>query len=153
LPQQRGRIKGYQANEKKLHDYLRLSTTEAFLNELSNDEGIPASTKNALIEIRKGGNKNNQGTWGHPLVAIHCGQWCSPKFAVLVSKWVFKWMLTGRNPASTQPGISVPEFRSSLEELEQLAISLRFQTRTLHTGVYQPMDQPLVKSLHTILDS
>ncbi len=33
-----------------------------------------------------------QGTWVHPHVAINLGQWASPKFAVLVSKWVFEWM-------------------------------------------------------------
>lgn len=33
-----------------------------------------------------------QGTWVHPQVAINLGQWCSPKFAVAVSKWVFEWM-------------------------------------------------------------
>ena len=33
-----------------------------------------------------------QGTWVHPQVAINLAQWLSPKFAVLVSKWVFEWM-------------------------------------------------------------
>jgi hypothetical protein len=33
-----------------------------------------------------------QGTWVHPQVAINLGQWASPKFAVLVSKWIFEWM-------------------------------------------------------------
>lgn len=36
-----------------------------------------------------------QGTWVHPQVAINLGQWASPKFAVLVSKWVFEWMSGG----------------------------------------------------------
>lgn len=33
-----------------------------------------------------------QGTWVHPQVAINLGQWASPKFAVLVSRWIFEWM-------------------------------------------------------------
>lgn len=31
----------------------------------------------------------------HPHVAINLGQWASPQFAVLVSKWVFEWMSGG----------------------------------------------------------
>ena len=39
-----------------------------------------------------GGHPDIQGTWVHPQVAINLGQWASPKFAVLVSTWVFEWM-------------------------------------------------------------
>jgi hypothetical protein len=79
-----------QANRKKLNDYLRLLTTKDFVDALSADTGIPVSGKTGLVQVRKGGNdKIAQGTWGHPQIAIHCGQWCSAKFAVLVSKWVF----------------------------------------------------------------
>lgn len=74
---------------KKINDYGRLSTTQAFLKELSSETGIPAS---GLVQIIKGGNPQFQGTWVHPQVAIHLAQWLSPKFAVLVSKWVFEWM-------------------------------------------------------------
>ena len=74
---------------KKINDYGRLSTTQAFLKELSSETGIPAS---GLVQIIKGGSPQFQGTWVHPQVAIHLAQWLSPKFAVLVSKWVFEWM-------------------------------------------------------------
>lgn len=77
------------AARKKINDYVRLSTTQAFLKELSSETGIPAS---GLVQIIKGGNPQFQGTWVHPQVAIHLAQWLSPKFAVLVSKWVFEWM-------------------------------------------------------------
>lgn len=69
-------------------DYLRLSVTQAFLNELSSDMGIPISD---LVQTIKGGTPQFQGTWVHPLIAINLGQWLSPKFAILVSKWVLEW--------------------------------------------------------------
>jgi len=78
-----------QAAGKKINDYGRLSTTQAFLNELSSDTGIPATE---LVQIIRGGTPHLQGTWVHPQVAINLAQWLSPKFAVLVSKWVFEWM-------------------------------------------------------------
>jgi KilA-N domain len=85
-----------QVNNKDLYDYLRLKTTKEFLAELSIETGIPGSI---IIQMYKGrGNQIKQGTWGHPQVAIHCGQWCSARFAVLVSKWVFDWITTAQNP-------------------------------------------------------
>lgn len=74
---------------KNLADYARLKTTEAFLAELSSDMGIPIS---AIIQIIKGGNPQDQGTWVHPDVAINLGQWLSAKFAVAVARWVREWM-------------------------------------------------------------
>lgn len=74
---------------KQMGHYGQLSSTKAFLKELSSDIGIPISE---LVQIIKGGTPEFQGTWVHPQVAIHLGQWASPKFAVLVSKWVFDWM-------------------------------------------------------------
>lgn len=74
---------------KKINDYGRLSTTHAFLTELSSVTGIPVT---GLVQTIQGGTPQLQGTWVHPQVAINLAQWLSPKFAVLVSQWVFEWM-------------------------------------------------------------
>jgi hypothetical protein len=59
--------------------------------------GIPISEQNqGLIQIVKGGNSQLQGTWIHPYVSINLAQWCSPRFAVHVAKWVFELMTTGK---------------------------------------------------------
>lgn len=70
------------ASGKKVNDYLRLSTTEEYFNELSTDTGIPVS---ALANTFKGGS-GKQGTWAHPEVAIDFAQWCSPKFKVWANR-------------------------------------------------------------------
>jgi hypothetical protein len=72
--------------------YNALKSTQEFLLELSSDIGIPIS---GLVIVIKGGNSYEQGTWVHPDVAMNLGQWCSPKFAVAVAKWVREWM-TGK---------------------------------------------------------
>lgn len=77
------------ASGKSFNDYARLKSTSEFLSELSSDTGIPAS---ALIQSVRGGDPRFQGTWVHPQVAINLAQWASPKYAVLVSKWVLEWM-------------------------------------------------------------
>src|SRR5690349_6755684 len=82
-----------QAVGKKFNDYSRLATTHQFLEELASDTGIPVSQ---LVVSQKGNTSSyQQGTWVHPDVAINLGQWCSPKFAVAVAKWVREWM-TGK---------------------------------------------------------
>jgi hypothetical protein len=76
-----------QAAGKKWNDYLRLSNTQEFIAELATETGIPATE---LIQSLRGGIV--QGTWVHPQVAVHLGQWLSAKFAVKVSKWVHDWL-------------------------------------------------------------
>lgn len=85
-----------QAAGKRWNDYRRLLTTDPFLAELSAATGIPAAE---LIQSLSGGTPHLQGTWVHPQVAINLGQWCSPKFAVMVTKWVYDWMSGGPRPS------------------------------------------------------
>lgn len=75
--------------------YRSNDTTEAFLQALEADIGIPISK---LIQVVRGANVT-QGTWVHPQVAINLAQWLSPQFAVQVSKWVFDWMSGKGQPA------------------------------------------------------
>ncbi len=75
-------------------DYNRSKQAQEFLSALSDDMGIPISD---LVQVIKGGEPHLQGTWVHPDVAIHLAQWCSPKFAVQVNKFIREWM-QGENP-------------------------------------------------------
>lgn len=77
------------AGRKNFADYSRLSSTKAFIAELSSVMGFPI---NELVQSIRGGNPTLQGTWVHPQVAIHLARWLSPKFAVQVTKWVLKCM-------------------------------------------------------------
>ncbi len=54
---------------KLFGNYRQNAQTQAFLEALSADIGIPIS---GLVQSIRGGNdKLNQGTWVHPQVAIH----------------------------------------------------------------------------------
>ena len=89
---------------KLIGHYLENETTKAFLGALSADIGIPITGKGGLIQIRRGGNdKSAQGTYVHPQVAINLAQWLSPEFAVLISKWVFEWMLAPKVSKKKEP--------------------------------------------------
>jgi hypothetical protein len=78
------------ANNKLYADWYRLDSTKEFVNELSND--IRDITY--FIEVNRGGNiaKHKRGSWVHPYVATNLAQWLSPKFAVFVSKLVFRYV-------------------------------------------------------------
>lgn len=104
-----------QAEGKLIADYLRLDTTKAFLEELSKTMGIPIVS---LVEVKAG---RNGGTWGHPQVAIHCGQWCSATFAVLVTRWVMTWMTTGQNPL--QSDLDRMVYRDALKDEARLRMT------------------------------
>ncbi|KAA3504379.1 KilA-N domain-containing protein [Rhizobium rhizogenes] len=84
---------------KAFADYGRLSSTKAFMDELSSEMGIPITE---LIQSVRGGDPTLQGTWVHPQVAINLAQWLSPRFAVRVSKWVADWM-SGSVPGGNLP--------------------------------------------------
>jgi len=104
-----------QANGKLIADYLRLETTNAFLSELSETMGIPIVN---LVEVKTG---RGGGTWGHPQIAIHCGQWCSAVFAVLVTRWVLTWMTTGQNPL--QSDLDRMIYRDALKDESRLRMT------------------------------
>lgn len=130
------------ANGKLIADYLRLDTTKAVLDKLSIDMGIPISK---LIQIRRGKPANLQGTWGHPKIAIHCGQWCSADFSVLVINWVFDWITTGKNPiqpsqtANNLTPENKPQALELLSELEQQINLARLFRHTAHNITDQPL--------------
>lgn len=77
---------------REFKHYNENKQTKSFLAELSAEVGIPTS---ALIQSLSGGTPSLQGTWVHPQVAISLAQWCSPRFAVRVSKWVYDWLSGG----------------------------------------------------------
>jgi len=98
------RIDGYldasamcNATGKRWGDYSRLDSSKAFIDALSADMQIPVTE---IIQTVKGGPPQLQGTWIHPQAAIHLAQWCSPTFAVRVTKWVvdfFSGMLENKS--------------------------------------------------------
>jgi hypothetical protein len=69
---------------KRINNYLRQKSTDAFLEALSADARISVS---GLIIVLKGGNdKLNQGAWVHPEIAIDLAQWISPEFRLWANR-------------------------------------------------------------------
>ncbi|RJS04864.1 KilA-N domain-containing protein [Xanthomonas sp. CFBP 7698] len=126
-----------QAAGRLFADYRRNGTTEAFLEELSADMGIPISV---LIQQVKGGN-GPQGTWVHPNVATHLAQWLSPKFAVAVAKWVHEWM-AGRGPSGAP--------KAALPHHIQRYLANRDQVPYTHFSILTEMTLGLIAPLEAL---
>lgn len=95
---------------KLFKDYMGNKSTAEFLEELSADSGLQiqlgekslVEQKQALIETFPGAPSTGGGSWVHPQVAIHLGQWASGKFAVQVSKWVHDWLSVKESQKKSQ---------------------------------------------------
>uniref|UniRef100_A0A6C0I5E3 KilA-N domain-containing protein n=1 Tax=viral metagenome TaxID=1070528 RepID=A0A6C0I5E3_9ZZZZ len=80
------------AGGKEFKSWNRLDKTKRFLDVLSSTVKISTFE---LLKQEQGGN-GERHTWAHPQVSINIAQWISPEFDVLVSKWVYEIMLTGK---------------------------------------------------------
>lgn len=100
------------AHGKDASDWLRTDPTLELVSALARRLGIepktaqtPKSIKTrvaaffpSLVITKAGSPETGGGTWIHPKLAVHLGQWCSPDFALQVSDWIENWILTGQNP-------------------------------------------------------
>jgi hypothetical protein len=67
---------------KQVNDYLRLGSTNEYLDALSTETGNPLSS---LVKVFKGGS-GKQGTWAHPEIAIDFAQWCNVSFKIWANR-------------------------------------------------------------------
>jgi hypothetical protein len=68
---------------RSLSTYLRSNHHKQFIKELALCQNC---TADELLEKRVGGVPSEQGTYGHPMIAIHLAQWLSPQFALAIAK-------------------------------------------------------------------
>lgn len=119
---------------KKWNDYWRNAATKEFIEAMSSEAGIPASD---LVQVQKGNptgaiQGGSQGTWAHPDVAVHLAQWCSPRFAVQVSKWVRELLTRGKVELS--PGGTEAAVLSAVERIVDAAVERALASRTVQLG-------------------
>ena len=85
---------------------------------------IPTTEQNqGLIQTIQGGSPEKQGTWIHPQVSINLAQWCSPKFAVMVTDWVFELMTKGHVSLNGEAPLTRAEIELMIEAKVRDAVS------------------------------
>lgn len=69
---------------KKFNDYARLESTKAYWEGLAAETGFPVSV--LVVSIKGGNDKDAQGTWVHPEIAIDLAQWVSVDFRIWANR-------------------------------------------------------------------
>lgn len=142
---------------KLVGDWLRLKSTEEFVNALSSDMQIPIS---ALIKVVKGGNAE-QGTWLHEDVALEFARWLSPKFAIWCNRRIKELLTKGTTSIAqlSRKELALMVIQAE-EEKERLMIENKAQADKIaedapkvefHDNVVASSDTCLVRELAKIL--
>lgn len=106
------------ATGKRLNDWVRLESSKSYLEELSSVAGIPAT---GLLQIKQGGTPQDQGTWGHPKVAICFARWCNSKLAVQMDFWIDELLTTGSVSLKPKTKIQIlAELTAQMAENERI---------------------------------
>ena len=106
---------------KKTNDYMRMSSTKTFIEELKsnmeNPENLTAGNHVVkILEVKEG---RYGGTWGHPQLAINMAQWCSPKFAVAVSDLVMKFTTGQLTTTESREAAQLMQVQTEREQQQQ----------------------------------
>ena len=112
-----------QAAGKRLNNYLRAERTKRFVKALEAETRIRATE---LVQVVTGGYPELQGTWVHPRVAVHLGQWLSVEFEVWVTGIIDDWreMQKLLRPTPTDWTKQFPdEFYESIARAARLAVA------------------------------
>lgn len=83
---------------KKPDNWLRLQSTDEFLNALKDSQVADVRNElfqdeKPLVQVVRGGA--NQGTWMHEDVALEFSRWLHPKFAIWTNKHIKELLLKG----------------------------------------------------------
>ena len=105
-----------QSSGKFFADYSRLVSTKSYFKTLSSVMGIPITS---LVQVIQGGKAQDQGTWGHPKVALRFAQWCSDEFAVQVDCWIDELLTTGKvELAAPEPKRAIAYYTDRIVDLK-----------------------------------
>jgi KilA-N domain len=112
------------ANNVRLNKYFESVETKRYLEAAQNLQS-PESGQRDLTQVT-GTNRKKQ-TWGHPLVALHFGQWISPEFHVWCNQNIHTLITTGTanlNPDTTRLEQALLQTQQQLSQLTGLVTTL-----------------------------
>lgn len=129
------------ANDRKLHDFTRLKSSKAYLEELSEATGIPVGK---LLNVQNGSE-----TWGYPSLAIRLAQWISPKFAVWCDAHIFNLMESGSTSLEIDPiaemklKIELARLETQKEQYRAFAAKNEKETLELRKHITKDLPKPV----------
>lgn len=138
---------------KQVRDYLINNRTTDYINAITEyfaETGNPVTAKNQLVIIKKGGNdKNAQGTWLHPKLAIDFARWLNPRFAVWCDMQIAKLLNLDEN-AKPSPKLTNTQAHQIQKAIKQKCQYNKLHYQTLYHAIYNAFG---VKSYKDLLAS
>ena len=106
------------ATGKRLDNWFRLKQTQEYLRALE----CSLTSEESLIKAVKGkfSGGQEQGTWGHPLVAVNLARWISPEFAIWCDANIFVLLNDGEIKKGLNPFERMNEILENYAELNLL---------------------------------
>lgn len=134
------------ANDVKLFKYFQSTETQKYL-KAAQDSIYTESGVMTDLSLTAGFGKN-KATWGHPLVALHFGQWISPEFYVWCNQNIHTLMTTGTTSINDNHNDQINQLQSQLSELTGLVTSLTLSV----AGLVEPLTKTKQKTLKADLN-
>lgn len=103
---------------KRPDDWLRLDSTNDYIQELISENSITGNPVNAcqmtdFVQVKRGRPENGGGTWLHPELSVEFARWCSVKFARWCDKQIKEILRSRENQYSgTYQRQSFPVFQN-----------------------------------------
>lgn len=129
-----------QATGKQFGHWHDTKSAKSYLETLSAAIGLPITE---LVQSKRGGIPDDQGTWGHPKVSLRFAQWCNDKFAVQVDFWIDELLTTG--------SVSLPDQKKLYSEWRDYE-KFRFQSDTNRINLRKQVKEHRAKLNSSIND-
>ena len=126
------------ANGVRLSKWRDLSETKQYIKELS-----LAYPEIGVCQTKQGAQ---DGTWGHPSLAINLARWISPAFAVWCDSHIFNLMSTGSTTLDIDP-IENMKLKIQLASLENSKTQAELQILQLRQYVTTALPEPVQQKI------
>lgn len=134
------------ANRKRLNNYLQSPETQKYLKAAQESNRLDSSQMTEVLQTA--GFGKNKATWGHPLVALHFGQWISPEFHVWCNQNIHTLMTTGTTSIDGKQNDRIDRVEAAMFRMQQEIHELRSGQVTSLTVVKTQVEvKPKQKSL------
>lgn len=96
---------------KRVRDWLRIDEARRYMDAIAVAQKCASAD---LVEVRKGGSPENQGTWCKDYrIALRFAQWLSPEFSVMVDEAILR-LLSGKRMGVSRPRLPMPKDRDEV---------------------------------------
>jgi hypothetical protein len=127
----------FKACGKRLDHWLENKATKELFAEYEAQNGGETTPNQGELRAILTIEGRYGGSFAPPEISIQAAQYCSPKFALLCSKWIMDWMTTGKNPLVHALEHSEPDLAQlTTRELDIQDTEVLYEQQTNHINYF-----------------